>query len=148
MGRMERKPELRLPTVAVPVKLALVGHEAAAAELFVADAVRPGRSQLHNDIASDARRARELSAGARRFERSAVREGVDCVGLHGASARKPSAARPSSSTSHPKWSRSTIGGTMSSSSWIGGGSLVGTLFDSSPSDRPRVIDHFNRAGGS
>ena len=52
MGQMERKPELRLPTVAVPVKLALVGRDAAAAELFVADAVRPGRSQLHNDIAA------------------------------------------------------------------------------------------------
>ena len=29
---------------------------------------------------------------------------------------------------------------------VGGGSLVGTLFDSSPSDRTRVIDHLNRAG--
>ena len=52
MREMEQNAELRLPTIAVPVKLAVVGGAPIAAELFVPDTIRTGRTQLLEDLAA------------------------------------------------------------------------------------------------
>ena len=44
--------ELRLPTVAVPVRLAMIGASPVDAELFVADVPRPHRAKLIDDVAA------------------------------------------------------------------------------------------------
>jgi hypothetical protein len=141
---MERKPELRLPTVAVPVRLALVGREAVAAELFVADVVRPGRSQLHDDIAAildEAESFVPVRSGERVRLHSKASIAWVCVVRHeddGGEAEFvdiPSEVITLYDRQHHVLVELASGGT-----------LTGTLFDSSPSDRPRVIDHLNRAG--
>lgn len=145
MGQMERKPELRLPTVAVPVRLALVGRDAVAAELFVADVVRPGRSQLHDDIAEildDPASFVPVRSGEHVRLHSKASIAWVCVVRHdedeGAEAEFvdiPSEVI----TLYDRQHHVVV-------ELAGGGTVTGTLFDSSPSDRPRVIDHLNRAG--
>ena len=49
---MDRSAELRLPTISVPVRLALVGQAPMAVEVFVADVARVARSQLLDDVAA------------------------------------------------------------------------------------------------
>jgi hypothetical protein len=49
---MEQKPELRLPTTAVPVTLRLVAGQRVEAELFLADGTRTGHSKLLDDVAT------------------------------------------------------------------------------------------------
>jgi hypothetical protein len=142
---MERKPELRLPTVAVPVKLALIGREAVTAELFVADVARPGRSQLHDDIAA------MLDEAASFFP---VRSG-DRVRLHAKSSIAWVCAVRHDDDDSGEAEFVDIPSEVITLydrqhhvvvELASGGSLTGTLFDSSPSDRPRVIDHLNHAG--
>ena len=142
---MERKPELRLPTVAVPVKLALIGREAAAAELFVADVARPGRSQLHDDIAAmldEPASFLPVRSGERvkLYAKSSI--AWVCVVRHedDESGEAEFVDIPSEViTLYDRQHHVVV-------ELAGGAALTGTLFDSSPSDRPRAIDHLNGTG--
>lgn len=138
---MEQNAELRLPTIAVPVKLALVGGAAVDAEVFVADSVRGGRAQLLDELAAMldgdaafvpvrqagtvrllAKRAVAWTSVSRRAEVDALDDDApsDVITLY--DRRYPVEIE-----------------------LVGGQRFAGSLFDSSPADRPRVVDHLNRA---
>ena len=52
MAVVDRSAELRMPTVAVSVRLALVGNEPAPASLYLADRQRHDHSALLEDLAT------------------------------------------------------------------------------------------------
>ncbi len=140
---MEQNAELRLPTIAVPVKLALVGGAAVDAEVFVADSVRGGRGQLLDELAAMldgdaafvpvrqndtvrllAKRAVAWTSVSRRADVSEVDSDDDA----------PSDVYTLYDRRYPV-----------EIELVGGQRFAGSLFDSSPADRPRVVDHLNRA---
>lgn len=139
---MEQNAELRLPTIAVPVKLALVGATPVDAEVFVADSVRGGRGQLLDELAAmldgDAafvpvRQAGNVRLLAKRAvawtsvsRRAEVDEALDDDA--------PSDVITLYDRRYPV-----------EIELVGGQRFAGSLFDSSPADRPRVVDHLNRA---
>ncbi|HEY1554983.1 MAG TPA: hypothetical protein VGF94_09145 [Kofleriaceae bacterium] len=139
---MDAKPELVVPTVAVPVRLAVRAREPIAAELFVADVPRTGRAQLLDDLAalleSDAHFLPvRVDARVRLYAKDAIawiaiRRRDDPRGDFD---DEPSEVIVLYDRQH----RVAI-------ELQSGGSLVGVLFDSAPSDRPRAFDHLNRAG--
>ena len=143
MPKVEQKAELRLPTIAVPVKLVVVGHAAVTAELFVGDAPRLSRSQLLDDVAT-------LLDQDTAFLPVRGEAGVRLLAKHSiawlAIARQEETLdedvddSPSEViTLYDRRHRVNV-------QLVTGEVLAGTLFDSSPADRPRVIDHLNRAG--
>ena len=131
---MEPKLELRVPTVAVPIRLAVRGQGGLAAsdgELFVADLPRTGRAQLLDDVAA----ALDDSASF-----VPVRT-AGSVRLYGKDALAWLAVPRGEDGELELYDRThevVI-------ELVSGGSLAGLLFDSSPSDRPRVFDYLNRA---
>lgn len=142
---VDRSAELRLPTLAVPVRLALVGRELAGAELFVADVARRGRSHLFDDIAA----LLDASAG---FVPVRIDGGVRLLAKHAiawiAVRRRgeddlPSAEFPEelsdAFTLYDRQHRVAI-------ALSGGPEITGLLLDSAPADRPRVVDHLNGPG--
>ena len=143
---MEQKPELRLPTTAVPVTLRLVPGQRVEAELFVADATRTGHSQLLDDVAA-------MLDGPTAFVPLRVQRDVQLYAkpaiLYVSIARHADEPDESNEfvdvpseviTLYDRQHHVTV-------ELAGGdGALTGMLFDSSPSDRPRVIDHLNRSG--
>jgi hypothetical protein len=140
---MEQKADLRLPTLAVPVKLAVVGHAAVTAELFVADVARQSRSQLLDDVAALLDQTTSFlpvrgEAGVRLLAKQSIAwiaiTRVDEI-EHEDFDDEPSEVI----TLYDRRHRVTV-------ELVTGETLSGTLFDSSPADRPRVIDHLNRAG--
>lgn len=141
MRVMEQNAELRQPTIAVPVRLAVVGGEAAEAELFVPDTVRTGRAQMIEEIAvmlDDAAAFVPVRGGgavkllAKRaiawveVQRSAHDSEVDVD-------ESPSDVI----TLYDREHRVAV-------EVVGGRHFEGSLFDSLPAERPRVIDHLNR----
>ena len=130
MPNVEQKPELRLPTVAVPVTLVVVGHAAVTAELFVVDVPRQSRSQLLDDVAT----LLEQDAG---FLPIRGEDGVRLLAKRSIAwiaVRRDDEIELFDRLHHVRVLLVT------------GESIAGTLFDSAPADRPRVIDHLNRAG--
>ena len=141
---MTEASKLRVPTLAVPVQLAIVGRPAAPVELFVADVVRVGRSQLLDDLAA-------LLDAAPRFVPVRGARGVALLAKHAiawiAITRReqpfvedefedvPSEVM----TLYDRVHRVEV-------ALATGEAIVGSLLDSSPADRPRTIDHLNRAG--
>jgi hypothetical protein len=126
------------------VRLALVGRELRPAELFVADVARRGRSHLLDDLASmldgtpgfvPAR----LDGGVRLLARRAIA----WVAVRRRETDRPSTDFPEelsdAFTLYDRQHRVAI-------ELAQGTSLTGLLLDSSPADRPRVIDHLNRPG--
>jgi len=143
MAAVERSTELRLPTVAVPVRLALVGREPMAADVFMADVSRSGRSQLLDDIAA-------LLDDEAAFMPVRDDSGVRLLAKHAIAwlsvNRRDDEAdltfddSPSEViTLYDRQYRVEI-------ALVTGAKLVGMLLDSSPADRTRVVDHLNRAG--
>jgi hypothetical protein len=133
-----------MPTKVVPARLALVGGEPFAAELFVADVRRRGRSHLLDDIAA-------YLGGEATFVPMRWASHVRVVSKHAivwvAIRRRdpddmPSREfddEPSELTLYDREHRVAI-------QLAHGAALVGVLLDSSPADRPRMLDHLNRAG--
>ncbi len=125
--------ELKLPTIAVPVRLALVGHEAEGAELFVPDVARRGRSQLIDDVVL----ALDEPAA---FLPVRVGGTVRLLGKHAicwVSIEFPE--EPADAfTLYDRQHRVEV-------EISEGKRLSGTILSSSPADRPRAIDHLNRA---
>jgi hypothetical protein len=130
---VDQKPELRLPTVNVAVRLAVVGREAAGAQLFVSEVVR-GRLEA----------VAQLLEEPDEFVPVQGPEGVRLLAKRAIAwlAIQRAPASPDSSeviTLYDHQHHVVVELTS-------GGALDGMLFDSMPSDRPRVIDHLNRSG--
>jgi len=142
---MASSAELRLPTLAVPVRLALVGRELRGAELFVADVARRGRSHLFDDIAT----LLDASAG---FVPARIDSEVRLLAKHAiawiALRRRGGDERPSAefpeelSDTFALYDRQHRVALELAS----GSGISGLLLDSAPADRTRVIDHLNRPG--
>ncbi len=136
--------ELRLPTVAVPVRLAMVGAHPIDAELFVADVPRPGRAKLIDDVAAlldepagwlPARRGTEVRLVAKHAIAWVAMSLRDLErDAHDFSSEEPSEV----TTLYDQ--RFTVEVELAS-----GSRMRGTLLDSAPADRSRVIDHLNAA---
>jgi hypothetical protein len=139
-----RSSELRLPTKPVAIRLALVGSQPVAAEMFVADVRRRGRTHLFDDLAT------QLGAEAafmpvrwdgqvRLLSKHAV---VWIAVRRNDPDHDPSTDfgdEPSELTLYDREHRVEV-------ALAGGAALLGAMLDSSPADRPRVMDHLNRAG--
>ena len=145
MPASDRSSELRLPTKVVAVRLALVGGQPTAAEMFVAEAARRGRGHLLDDLAAQldaetsfipvrwSNRVRLLGKHAIAWV-AVRRDELD----HPPNTEAP-ALDPEELTLYDREHRVEI-------ELVHGTKLIGTLLDSSPVDRTRVIDHLNRAG--
>jgi hypothetical protein len=132
MVAVERSTELRLPTIAVPVRLALVGGEPVTAALFVADVARTG-ARLADHIA-------ELVDDAAPFVPARVDTTVKLLAKHAiAWIAVDRADEPEDDTLYDHEHRVDV-------ALVGGATLTGSLLDSAPADRPRVVDHLNRSG--
>jgi hypothetical protein len=139
-----RSAELRLPTKVVAARLALVGGTPIDVELFVADIRRRGRSHLIDDIA--AQLAGESTFMPVRWDnqvRLLAKHSITWLAIR---RRDPDEMpstdfdnEPSELTLYDREHRVEI-------ELAHGGKLIGTILDSSPADRPRVMDHLNRAG--
>jgi hypothetical protein len=139
-----RSSELRLPTKVIAARLALVGAQPIAAELFVSDVRRRGRSHLLDDIAA------QLGAEATFIPirwsnqvRLLAKHAVVWISIRRRDPEEmPSTDfddEPSELTLYDREHRVEI-------ELAHGAGLTGTILDSSPADRPRVMDHLNRAG--
>lgn len=138
--------DVKLPTVAVPVRLALAGRDVLDAEIFVVDRVRQAKTQVLDDIADllcDASTFLPVKQGA--HVRLLAKHAVSWVSV------KPEAAElavelefddlPSEVvTLYDREHRVEV-------ELVTGGSLRGAVFDSSPASRTRVVDHLNGAAG-
>ena len=143
---MERKPsELRTPTTTVPVRLALVGHDPGGAELWVTQALpRKSRTALVDAVGElvDEPTAFLPVRGVRDTVRLLSKRAIAWIAVN---REQPSADGdfddvPSEVVTLYDRQHHVIVELTS------GKILNGTLFDSAPADRPRVIDHLNRAG--
>jgi len=142
MAAVERSTELKLPTVAVPVRLALVGREPMDADVFMADVSRSGRSQLLDDVAAlldDAAAFLPVrdDSGVRLLAKHAI--AWLAVNRHDDEALTFDDSPSEVITLYDRQHRVEI-------ALVTGAKLVGMLLDSSPADRTRVVDHLNRAG--
>lgn len=127
---LDHSAELRLPTIAVGVRFSLVGAMMPlAGELFVSDIQRPGRSALLDDVA-------RIVNGENRF--LPVRTG-DAVHLYSKHAIAWLALPTEEEVDELFDNQHRVAVD------IGGARITGMLFDSSPADRTRLIDHLNRA---
>ncbi|HTR54645.1 MAG TPA: hypothetical protein VMJ10_28330 [Kofleriaceae bacterium] len=140
---MDAKRELVVPTVAVQVHLALPGKPPIAAELFVADVPRTGRAQLLDDLAalledeSDFVPVR-VDRRVRLYAKQAI--AWICVRRREEAPTDYGDDEPSEViVLYDRQHRVAI-------ELRSGAAIAGVLFDSSPSDRPRVVDHLNRSG--
>ena len=134
-----------MPTTTVPVRLALVGHDPGGAELFVNQTLpRGSRSALLEAVG-------ELIDEPSAFlPVKGVRDSVRLLAKHSIAWISVAREQPSSDgdfdnvpsevvTLYDRQHNVLVELTT-------GKVLQGMLFDSAPADRPRVIDHLNRAG--
>jgi hypothetical protein len=128
------------------VRLALVGRDVLDAEIFLVDRVRQAKTQVLDDLA-------ELLAEASTFLPVKHGERVRMLAKHAVAwvSINPEAAElavelefddlPSEVvTLYDREHRVEV-------ELVVGGSLHGTLFDSAPADRPRLVDHLNSTVG-
>lgn len=144
MTGSDRASELRLPTKTVAVRLAVLGAAPAAAEMFVADVPGRGHGQLLDDLAA------QLGAAAG-FVPVRWADQVRLLGKHTISwvavhridpDEAPAVDADAAAEELTLYDRQHL----VEVELMHTGKLVGTLLDSFPADRPRVIDHLNRAG--
>ena len=138
------RSELRLPTKVVAARLALVGAAPIDAELFVADVRRRGRSHLLDDIATQL--GAEATFVPMRWANQVRLLAKHAIAWIAIRRRDPDELpstdfdnEPSELTLYDREHRVEI-------ALAHGAPLLGTILDSSPADRPRVVDHLNRAG--
>ena len=143
---MERKPsELRTPTITVPVRLALVGHDPGGAELFINQVLpRGSRSALLEAVGAlvDEQSAFLPVRGVRDNVRLLAKRSIAWIAVQ---REQPSADGdfdnvPSEVVTLYDRQHHVLVELTS------GKMLEGMLFDSAPADRPRVIDHLNATG--
>jgi hypothetical protein len=145
---VERSTELRLPTTAVPVRVAIVGQGIAQAELFVADIPRHGRSQLLEDVATllDSNKLGFIPVRSAGVVRLFTKDALAWVAVR----RRDPDEKPSTDfateepsevfTLYDRQHRVEV----ELAAPCEPSRLTGLLLDSSPADRPRVADHLNR----
>ena len=139
---MDRKPELRLPTFTVAVRLAVVGREPVGAELFLTEDAhgRSARIDMLGELL-DLPTAFVPVKGPRAVRLLAKR----AIAWLAVQREEPSpeeefADEPSEvMTLYDRQHHVSVELTT-------GTKLEGMLFDSAPADRPRVIDHLNSVG--
>lgn len=140
-----RTSELKLPTVAVAVRLAVVGGTPIDVELFVADLPRQGRGALLDDLAA-------LVASADEFLPVRSDHRVQLFGKHAVAWISVTRWDPAERPPRELASDSPDGLTLYDHQHkvrvelVSGAALTGTLLDSDSADRSRAIDHLNRAG--
>ncbi len=118
-----------MPTLAVPVTLAMIGRDRAHAELFVSDIPRTGHAQLLDDVAASLEdSAAFLPARLADRVQLLAKRALTWVALE----------VDGDITLHDRQHHVTV-------ELAAGRTLEGTLLDDSPHDRPRAIDHLNRA---
>ncbi len=139
-----RSSELRIPTKVVAVRLALAGTEPIAAEMFISDVRRRGRSHLLDDLAVQL--AAEATFVPVRWSNRVRLLAKHAVAWVAVPRHDPDATpaldfsdEASELTLYDREHRVEIDLTH-------GARLTGTLLDSSPADHPRLVDHLNRAG--
>ena len=141
---MSRSSELRVPTTVIAVRLVLGGAMPVPAEMFIADVPRRGRSQLFDDLTaqldSDAAFVPVRWSGRVRL---LAKQAIAWIAVRRhATGEIPSldfSDEPSELTLYDREHRVEI-------EIVHGTKLIGTMLDSSPADRPRLIDHLNRSG--
>jgi hypothetical protein len=138
-----KQSDLRMPTTTVPVRLALVGHDPGSAELFLNQTVRKSRTAVVDAVGAliDEPSAFLPVKGARDTVRLLSKHAIAWIAVNreqpssdGDFDNEPSEVVTLYDRQHHVLVELTTGKI-----------LKGTLFDSAPSDRPRVIDHLNRA---
>jgi hypothetical protein len=140
-----RSRELRLPTQIVPVRLAIIGGAPTAAEMFVADVPRRSRGQLLDDLAA-------LLVTDATFVPVRWSSRVRLLAKHAISwvavaRRDPDELVIADAPGDPLDDLTLYDRQhLVEIELVHATKLLGTLLDSSPSDRPRVVDHLNRAG--
>jgi hypothetical protein len=139
-----RSSELRTPTKIVVVRLALVGGMPMPAEMFVADVQRRGRSHLLDDLSEQL--CSETTFVPVRWSnriRMLGKHAIAWIAVHrhviGDIPSVDFSDEPSELTLYDREHRVEL-------ELAHGTKLIGTMLDSSPADRPRVIDHLNHAG--
>ena len=130
---MDQKPELRLPTINVAVRLSVVGHEPAGAELFVAAAAR-GRHEAVAELLEE--RDEFVPVQGPRSVRLLAKRAITWLAIE----RAPVSADTSEVITLYDRQHHVIVELTS------GAKLEGMLFDSNSADRPRAIDHLNGSG--
>lgn len=141
---MERSPELRLPTVAVAVRVALVGRpDLLAAQVFVSDVPRSGRTQLIDDVV-------QLFEGEGMFVPMRCESGVRLYGKDALACVALRRQQPEAATGddpeHSEVFTLFDHQHRVEMELVSGMRLEGSLMDSSPSNRSRAVDHLNRVG--
>ncbi len=129
---MKSTRDLTLPTVAVPVRITLVDRRELAVEMFVTELPRHDRSELLDALAllldADAAFVPVRGDGGVRL---LAKRAIAWIAVR---RDEPEGEI----TLYDRQHRVTI-------ELVVGSSLTGLLFDSSPADRPRVVDHLNSA---
>lgn len=121
----------------MPVRLALINGAPSPAELFVADVPRRGRSQLLDDVAA-------LLTAPTAFLPVRVAHRVRLFGKHAiAWIAVPRRGEDQPDEELTLYDREHVVELELEHAT----KLIGTLLDSAPIDRTRVIDHLNGAGG-
>jgi hypothetical protein len=140
---VDRSADLRIPTVAVAVRIVMAGKPELAAELFVGAESRRDRGHLVDDVAA-------LLDAAEQFVPMRTHGVVRLLSKHAiawvAIQRRSPDAKPSTEfpdepsevlTLYDRQHRVELA--------LAEGKLTGLLLDSSPADRPRTIDYLNQA---
>ncbi|MFN0253675.1 MAG: hypothetical protein ACKV2T_42800 [Kofleriaceae bacterium] len=143
---MDRSMELRLPTIAVPVRLAMIGASPVDAALFVPDIPRSSRGTLIDDLAALLDEpAAWLPARLGGEVRLVGKRAVAWISL---TRRDPERAADDFSSEEPSEVMKLYDQQFPVEvELVNGTRLRGTLLDSAPADRSRVIDHLNAARG-
>lgn len=137
--------ELKLPTMVVAVRVALVGTAPSDFEMFVPEVAGRGHGQLLDDLAAQV-------AGDARFVPVRTSGRVRLLGKHAiawiAVARyAPGEQAPASPGEIPEELTLFDHQHFVEVELGQGARLIGTLLDSAPADHARLGDHLNRTGG-
>ncbi len=138
-----RTSELKLPTMVVTVRLAIVGASPSAVEMSVPDLPRRGRGQLLDDLSA------QLD-GETRFVPVRTTSRVRLVAKHAIAwisiDRRDPEEPPAEPAEIPEELTLFDHQHFVEVELAHGAKLIGTLLDSAPADHSRVGDHLNRSG--
>jgi hypothetical protein len=139
----QRTSELKLPTMVVTVRLAIVGASPSAVEIFVPDVPRRGRGQLLDDLATQL-------GGETRFVPVRTSSRVRLIAKHAVAWISIDRRDPDEAPVEPVVIPEDL--TLFDHQHFvevelaHGTKLIGTLLDSAPADHSRVGDHLNQSG--
>jgi len=141
----DRSRELRLPTIVVSVRLALVGGAPSHAELFISDVPRRSRGQLLDELA--ALLGSDASFLPVRWSNRVKLLGKHAIAWIAVPRRAPDELPSTDFSPEPSEELTLYDREHRVEIELDHGTkLIGTMLDSLPADRTRVIDHLNRAG--